>query len=100
MTHYSLYSFLQSIKINLASEAKTENGISPLSRNEVIALVNTAAQLGKSVASLPSWRAMIAKDRTVRSLITGVPTGVLVLCAVSILIFACNGLIIRKKKMA
>ncbi len=84
----------------LASEAEIENGTLSLSRNEVIALVNTAAQLGKSVASLPSWRALTTKDCSVRSLRTGVSAGVLALCAVSALIFACNGLIVRKKKMA
>lgn len=35
-------------------EGKKE--LSSLSRNELIALVNTAAQLAKSVGSVPGWR--------------------------------------------
>eukprot|EP00953_Heterococcus_sp_UTEX-ZZ885_P014051 7998-Heterococcus_DN1.PRE.3 len=44
------------IKIILASESDEE--VQALSRNEVIALVNTAAQLAKSVGSVPHWKAL------------------------------------------
>jgi Endoplasmic Reticulum Oxidoreductin 1 (ERO1) len=46
----------QAIKIILASESDEE--VQALSRNEVIALVNTAAQLAKSVGSVPHWKAL------------------------------------------
>ncbi len=75
-----------------------ESGILSLSRNEVIALINTAAQLGKSVGSLRSWRLMSTRNCIFTSLKTLAYTGASVLCAIYILLFVYKRLIIRKKK--
>ena len=39
-----------------SSGADGQVELASLSRNEIIALVNTAAQLAKSVGSVPEWR--------------------------------------------
>ena len=39
-----------------SSGADGQVEVASLSRNEIIALVNTAAQLAKSVGSVPEWR--------------------------------------------
>lgn len=45
------------LKIMLFSDDKEgKEDLASLSRNELIALVNTAAQLAKSVGSVPEWR--------------------------------------------
>lgn len=45
------------LKIMLfSSGADGQTELASLSRNEIIALVNTAAQLAKSVGSVPEWR--------------------------------------------
>ncbi|CAN0284426.1 unnamed protein product, partial [Ectocarpus fasciculatus] len=45
------------LKIMLfSSDVEGEQDLKSLSRNELIALVNTAAQLAKSVGSVPGWR--------------------------------------------
>ncbi|CAM9722190.1 unnamed protein product, partial [Hapterophycus canaliculatus] len=45
------------LKIMLfSSDAEGKKELASLSRNELIALVNTAAQLAKSVGSVPEWR--------------------------------------------
>ncbi|CAN0331265.1 unnamed protein product, partial [Ectocarpus fasciculatus] len=44
------------LKIMLfSSDVEGEQDLKSLSRNELIALVNTAAQLAKSVGSVPGW---------------------------------------------
>ncbi len=77
-----------------------EQAIPPLSRNEVIALINTAAQLSKSIASLRSWRSMIYRDCIVSSLRTVVLTaGVPILSALTLILFMRKRLSTRKKKI-
>lgn len=45
------------LKIMLfSSDVEGKQALKSLSRNELIALVNTAAQLAKSVGSVPGWR--------------------------------------------
>lgn len=39
-----------------SSDVEGKQDLKSLSRNELIALVNTAAQLAKSVGSVPGWR--------------------------------------------
>ncbi len=75
-----------------------ENKVLSLSRNEVIALINTAAQLGKSVGSLRSWRRMITRNCISTALKTLAYTGASVLCTAYVLLFVCKRLIISQKE--
>ncbi|CAM9859083.1 unnamed protein product [Pylaiella littoralis] len=52
------------LKINLfTSGEEGKKDLASLSRNELIALVNTAAQLAKSVGSVPDWRWLEVKQK-------------------------------------
>lgn len=52
------------LKIMLfSSGADGQTELASLSRNEIIALVNTAAQLAKSVGSVPEWRWLEVKQK-------------------------------------
>ncbi|CAM9770828.1 unnamed protein product [Scytosiphon promiscuus] len=52
------------LKIMLfSSDAEGKKELASLSRNELIALVNTAAQLAKSVGSVPEWRWLEVKQK-------------------------------------
>eukprot|EP00903_Cladosiphon_okamuranus_P017822 g16401.t1 len=55
------------LKIMLfSSDEEGKKELASLSRNELIALVNTAAQLAKSVGSVPEWRWLEVKQKGVQ----------------------------------
>jgi Endoplasmic Reticulum Oxidoreductin 1 (ERO1) len=70
----------QAIKIILASESCDD--VRDLSRNEVIALVNTAAQLAKSVGTVPKWKRLELQQLAARAaLYCAVPLAVVLALA-------------------